>query len=129
MPLVSPFVWSPQGYSATAADEIKAATDKVAGAAASCTSCHGDQAVKEAKDPLTLHVPTMHSDFLFLDEFFCDMMACFPIVDTTTTDPQKEPLPLASLQKYTNDYRYSYGKFSWDETSIGHNPRSSLQVQ
>jgi hypothetical protein len=129
MPLVSPFVWSPQGYSATAADEIKAATDKVTSAAASCTSCQGDHAVEKQNTHNTLHVPTI-SDFLFLDDLFCDMMACFPIVDTTTTDQKKEPLPLASLHKYTNDYRYSYGKFSWDETSKGHHSqRGSLQVQ
>jgi hypothetical protein len=129
MPLVSPFVWSPRGYSDTAADEIKAATDKVTEVATSCASYQVDHAMEEK----ALTVPTMdYSDFLFLDDFFCDMMMCFPIVDTTT-DYKKETLPLAALRKYTDDCRYSYGNYSWDETPEGHHQHQhqhrSLRVQ
>jgi hypothetical protein len=128
MPLVSPFAWSPRGYSDTAADEIKAATNKVTEAATSCTNCtsyQGDHAVEEK----AMTVPTIdYSDFLFLDEFLCDMMMCFPIVDTTT-DHKKEALSLAALRKYTIDSRYSYSNFSWDESPEGQHQHSSLQVQ
>jgi hypothetical protein len=75
--------------------------------------------------------PTIdYSNFLFLDDFFCDMMMCFPIEDTTT-DHKNEPLvSLATLRKYTIDSRYSYSNFSWDETlESQHQQHGALQVQ
>jgi hypothetical protein len=124
MPLVSPFVWSPRGYSDNAADEIKAATNKGTEVATSCTNTQeGDHAMEEK-------APTIdYSDFLFLDDFFCDMMKCFPIVDTTA-DHKNEPLvSLATLRRYTIDSRYSYSNYSWDETlESQHQQHGTLQV-
>jgi hypothetical protein len=132
MPLVSPFVWSLRGYSDTAVDEIKAATNKVTTVATSCTNTQGnrDHAVEEKS--LTAAPTIDYSDFLFVEDFFCDMMMCFPIVDTTT-DHKNEPLvSLATLRnKCTIDSRYSYTtNFSWDETlESQHQQHGALQVQ
>jgi hypothetical protein len=128
MPLVSPFLWNPRGYSDADADEIKAATNKVTEVAMSCTNYQGDHSVEENKAPTA---PTVdYSDFLFLEDCFCDMMMCFPIVDTTT-DSIKEPRCLADLRKYTIDSRYSYySNYSSDETlESQHKQHGALQVQ
>jgi hypothetical protein len=126
MPLVSPFLWNPRGYSDAAADEIKAATNKVTEVATSCTNYQGNHTVEE-KAPAA---PTVdYSDFLFREDFFCDMLMCFPIVDTTT-DHMKQPLCLADLRKYTIDSRYFYSNYSWDETlESQHKQHGALQVQ
>lgn len=123
MPLVSPYVWSPRGYSDTAVDEIKAASNKVTGGVA---RAEADQAENKA-----LAVPTTdYSDFFFPDDFLCDMMMCFPIVDTTT-DHKKEPLSRAALRKYSIDSHYSYSTTNhfWDETlERQHQQHGALQV-
>jgi hypothetical protein len=128
MPLVSPFAWSPRGHSDTAADEIKPATNKETEVATSCTNNQGDHAVEEKA--MTAAPSINYSDFIFLEDFFCDMMMCFPIVDTTT-DHIKEPRHLADLRKYTIDSRYSYTtNYSWDETQESqHQQHGALQVQ
>ena len=127
MPLVSPFAWCPRGHSETAADE-KAATNKATEVATSCTNTQGaDHAVEEK----AMTAPTIdYSAFLFLDDFFCDMMMCFPVVDTTT-DHKNEPLvSRATLRKYTIDSSYSYSTYSRDETLESHHQQhGALQVQ
>jgi hypothetical protein len=122
MPLVSPFVWLPQGYSDTAADEIKAATDKVTEVASNYQ--------RDAVEEKAMTIPTIdYSENPFMEDLLCHMMMC---IEDTTTEYAEEQLPIAAVRKYSDDTGYSFGtKYSWDETQESRHGslQQSLHVQ